>query len=145
MPLEKIIHKRATRRRKLFNGRIECTYYQFLGPKPPSLNGSDPSGADSHREAELSEATAPVSVQQSPVFGGLTEKDQEQAELFATRLRKRAKHLRRWPKRGITCYRLYERDIPELPFVVDRYEDQLHMTEYDRPHERDLGRHAGWL
>lgn len=27
----------SDRRRKLFNGRIECTYYQFPGPKPPSL------------------------------------------------------------------------------------------------------------
>ena len=25
----------ATRRRKLFNGRIECTYYQYAGPRPP--------------------------------------------------------------------------------------------------------------
>ncbi len=32
---ESIVQKRATRRRKLFNGRIECTYYQFLGPRPP--------------------------------------------------------------------------------------------------------------
>jgi len=34
---EKIVQKQATRRRKLFNGRIECCYYQFLGPKPPSM------------------------------------------------------------------------------------------------------------
>ena len=32
---EAIIQKSATRRRKLFNGRMECTYYQFLGPRPP--------------------------------------------------------------------------------------------------------------
>jgi 23S rRNA G2069 N7-methylase RlmK/C1962 C5-methylase RlmI len=29
--------------------------------------------------------------------------------------------------------------------VVDRYEDNLHITEYERPHERDRGRHAAWL
>lgn len=27
---------RCDRRRKLYNGRIECTYYQFQGPKPPN-------------------------------------------------------------------------------------------------------------
>ncbi len=32
---EKLIGRRADRRRKLYNGRIECTYYQFPGPKPP--------------------------------------------------------------------------------------------------------------
>lgn len=34
---EKIVDKRATRRRKLYNGPIECTYYQYLGPKPPRI------------------------------------------------------------------------------------------------------------
>ena len=73
-------------------------------------------------------------------------KDYEQAELFRSRLTKRARHLRRWPTRqGITCFRIYERDIPELPLVVDRYEDHLHITEYERPHERDPARHADWL
>ena len=34
---EKRLRRRATRRRKLFNGKLECTYYQMLGPKPPRL------------------------------------------------------------------------------------------------------------
>jgi hypothetical protein len=32
---ESVIDKTADRRRKLYNGRIECTYYQYPGPKPP--------------------------------------------------------------------------------------------------------------
>ena len=32
---EGLIGKEADRRRKLYNGRIECTYYQYLGPRPP--------------------------------------------------------------------------------------------------------------
>jgi putative N6-adenine-specific DNA methylase len=31
---ERLFRRRADRRRKLYNGRIECTYYQFFGPKP---------------------------------------------------------------------------------------------------------------
>ena len=34
--LEKIIARPADRRRKLYNGRIECTYYQYYGPRPPA-------------------------------------------------------------------------------------------------------------
>lgn len=69
-----------------------------------------------------------------------------QAETFANRLTKLARHLRRLPtKQGITCFRLYERDIPEIPLVVDRYEDHLHLTEYDRPHERSDAEHDAWL
>lgn len=32
---EKHFGRSSERRRKLFNGRIECTYFQFPGPKPP--------------------------------------------------------------------------------------------------------------
>src|SRR4029078_7699422 len=33
--LEDLVGQRATRRRKLYNGSLECTYYQFYGPRPP--------------------------------------------------------------------------------------------------------------
>jgi 23S rRNA (cytosine1962-C5)-methyltransferase len=69
-----------------------------------------------------------------------------QSEEFAARLRKRAKHLRRWPtKQDITCFRLYERDVPEVPLVVDRYEDHLHIGEFERPHDRSDDEHTVWL
>lgn len=32
---ERLFGRRADRRRKLFNSNLECTYYQFFGPKPP--------------------------------------------------------------------------------------------------------------
>ncbi len=70
---------------------------------------------------------------------------EQQATDFANRLRKLARHLRRWPTRGITCFRLYERDIPEIPLVVDRYEDRLHIAEFVRPHNRQPEEHAEWL
>ena len=131
---EQLLQKQADRRRKLYNGRIECTYYQFHGPAPREAGQSEKSS-----DADKSGATLPV-------FGGLNEKAYEQAELFARRLQKRARHLRRWPSRqGITCYRLYDRDIPEIPLVVDRYEDHLHMSEHERPHERDRAQHLDWL
>ena len=39
---ESLFGRRSDRRRKLFNGRIECTYYQFQGPRPPSGERSTP-------------------------------------------------------------------------------------------------------
>ena len=48
--------------------------------------------------------------------------------MFANRLRKNARHLAKWGRRrGISCYRLYDRDIPEFPFVVDYYEGRIHL------------------
>lgn len=33
--LERLWNRPATRRRKLFNAQLACTYYQFIGPPPP--------------------------------------------------------------------------------------------------------------
>jgi len=33
--LERLLGRPADKKRKLYNGRIECHYYQFFGPKPP--------------------------------------------------------------------------------------------------------------
>ena len=32
---ERLFKRRADRRRKLYNGRLECHYFQYLGPRPP--------------------------------------------------------------------------------------------------------------
>src|SRR5688572_19124094 len=162
--LEALVGQQADRRRKLYNGPIECTYYQFHGPRPPRRGGLMlETGAESRdRKHELPidhlrpppSKAEPASVTKSPLseraigpaFGGLLPESKRQAEEFANRLRKRARHLRRWPtRRGITCYRLYERDLPEVPLVVDRYEDALHLAEFARPHERTPAQHADWL
>lgn len=46
-----------------------------------------------------------------------------QAELFANRLKKKYKELRKWARKNrISAYRLYDRDIPEIPFSLDLYE-----------------------
>lgn len=50
-------------------------------------------------------------------------KNEYQAELFANRLRKKYKELRKWARKNrVSCYRLYDRDIPEIPVSVDLYE-----------------------
>lgn len=141
--LEQLVGQEADRRRKLYNGRIQCTYYQFFGPKEVAIQEtrfSEPPGL-SRRDKP---AGSP-SLGTAPAFGGLREEATRQAEEFANRLKKLTRHLRRWPARGITCYRLYERDIPEVPLVVDRYEDALHIAEFERPHERTAAEHADWL
>ncbi len=178
---EKLLGREADRRRKLYNGPIQCTYYQFHGPRPghhappPQLvHTAKPQGDTAKQQGDTAKQQGDTAEQQDhaaeqttddqsqgepnarpsfpstpvirPAFGGLDAKAHEQAEIFANRLTKTARHLRRWPtRRGITCYRLYDRDIPEIPLTVDRYEDHLHMAEVERPHERSLAEHADWL
>jgi 23S rRNA G2069 N7-methylase RlmK/C1962 C5-methylase RlmI len=50
---------------------------------------------------------------------------------FANRLRKNARHLAKWAKRSaVTCWRVYDRDIPELPITVDTYDGALVVNDY---------------
>jgi 23S rRNA (cytosine1962-C5)-methyltransferase len=52
---------------------------------------------------------------------------------FANRLRKNARHLFRWAQqRGLTAFRLYDRDIPEFPYVVEWFDGRVHLVEFPR-------------
>ena len=163
---ERVIGQSADRRRKLYNGRIECQYFQFHGPRPPEMTPDSKRSSVTADDAVKVDDAVPIKTAQTPddserrqekasslsrrpavqpVFGGIDQTARRQADEFRNRLTKRARHLRRWPGRGITCYRLYERDIPEVPLVVDRYDDHLHLAEFNRPHERTIAEHADWL
>ena len=50
-------------------------------------------------------------------------KDDYQATIFCNRLKKNYRRLRKWARKNETsCYRLYDRDIPEIPLAVDVFE-----------------------
>lgn len=52
----------------------------------------------------------------------LNEKNIYQAKLFSNRLLKNYKQIKKWARKNkISCYRLYDRDIPEIPLAVDLY------------------------
>jgi 23S rRNA (guanine2445-N2)-methyltransferase / 23S rRNA (guanine2069-N7)-methyltransferase len=60
------------------------------------------------------------------------------AEYLANRLRKNRRRLaRRLQREGITCYRIYDADLPEYNLVVDVYGDWAHVQEYAAPPEID--------
>lgn len=59
---------------------------------------------------------------------------------FRNRLQKNARHLGRWAEReGLTAWRVYDRDVPAFPFVVERYGPRVHLVEYPRRAQRGPG------
>jgi 23S rRNA G2069 N7-methylase RlmK/C1962 C5-methylase RlmI len=71
---------------------------------------------------------------------------EEQAEMLGNRLAKRYRHLKKWARRcGTDAYRLYDRDIPEIPLVMDFYGGAVSGALYERPYEKDEGEEEGWL
>ncbi len=79
-------------------------------------------------------------------------RDEYQSQLLENRLIKRYKHLKKWAKRnGVSCYRVYDKDIPEIPIAVDLYEEIntarifIHISLYERPYEKDQSEEEVWL
>ncbi len=63
----------------------------------------------------------------------------EHAQGFANRLRKNVRHLSRWAAReDITCWRVYDADLPDYALAIDLYHDLeglrwIHAQEYAPP------------
>ena len=76
----------------------------------------------------------------------MEDKIADQAEMLANRLRKRHRHLQKWARRTDTgAFRLYDRDIPEIPLVLDKYADAVSGALYQRPYEKDEAEEEQWL
>ena len=66
--------------------------------------------------------------------------------MFRNRLEKVYRHLGKQAKRmGITCYRLYDHDLPEFPFCIEIYEQNIYVAEYKRRHGMDEDQHDEWM
>lgn len=67
-------------------------------------------------------------------------------EELANRLRKRQKHLRKWARRrGITCYRLYEKDLPDQPLIIDWYDGDVVLWTLQRKRNETEEQDIEWV
>lgn len=71
---------------------------------------------------------------------------EDKMSMFRNRLLKVTRHLGKQAKRlGISCYRVYDHDMPEFPFCVEFYDDKLYIAEYKRRHSLTTEEHDEWL
>ena len=67
-------------------------------------------------------------------------------QMFRNRLIKVYRHVAKTAKRQeVSCYRIYDHDLPEFPFCIERYEDKLYLAEYQRRHGMTEEEHDQWL
>ncbi len=79
--------------------------------------------------------------------------DKPDVTAFGNRLRKNLAHWQKWARRrGISCYRIYDRDVPQFPFAIDwfgtvspRAETHLHVQEIDTGWQRTDADYTAWL
>lgn len=66
--------------------------------------------------------------------------------MFRNRLEKVYRHLGKMAKKmNISCYRLYDHDLPEFPLCIEIYEQNVYVAEYKRRHNLDETQHDEWL
>ncbi len=127
---------RPAQRIPLMNGPIACRLLELEVRAREAAGPEDRAVVD--QMADVVDAVRPVPAGGRPVA--------DQIGDFRRRLAKRFKHLSKWARRqGIEAFRIYDRDIPEIPLVIDWYAGWLHAAEYDRPHERSDVEHDVWL
>jgi 23S rRNA (guanine2445-N2)-methyltransferase / 23S rRNA (guanine2069-N7)-methyltransferase len=126
---------RPSHRIPLMNGPIACRLLELeMRDRPPA----EPPGERADAVTPFAADAAAASARGRNVA--------DQIGDFRRRLAKRFKHLSKWARRqGIEAFRVYDRDIPEIPLVIDWYAGWLHAAEYDRPHERSDVEHDVWL
>jgi 23S rRNA (guanine2445-N2)-methyltransferase / 23S rRNA (guanine2069-N7)-methyltransferase len=109
---------RASRTHTVWNGGLECRLLRIL--------------------------VAPQSEREPGKLGrGVAHlRDSAGAQMFANRLAKNLKRLRTWAERqGISCFRIYDADMPEYAFAIDLYRvidpeaTWLYVQEYAAPAE----------
>lgn len=70
----------------------------------------------------------------------------DKLQMFSNRLTKVYRHRSKQAKgMGVSCYRLYDRDLPEFPISVDYYEGRLCVSEYRAKHGMTEEEHLEWL
>ncbi|HEX7903957.1 MAG TPA: class I SAM-dependent methyltransferase [Chitinophagaceae bacterium] len=70
----------------------------------------------------------------------------EKIIMFQNRLTKVYRHLSKQAKRQhISCYRIYDHDLPEFPLCIELYGDKLYVAEYKRRHGMTDEEHDEWM
>ena len=95
-------------------------------------------------EGPLQEQDINLAASQSKV-SEISDTTNESMLPLLNRLQKNSRHLGRWAKRnGVSCYRLYDADLPEYSFALDVYQSEIsptvhsyHMQEYQAPKQID--------
>jgi 23S rRNA (guanine2445-N2)-methyltransferase / 23S rRNA (guanine2069-N7)-methyltransferase len=101
--LAKATGLRSSKQYTIFNGAIECKMYC-------------------------------VSLEENKLRDFSKSPHSEQATMLANRLKKNWTHLKKWAQRNhITCFRIYDADLPEYAYAIDWYNGYVVLQEYKAP------------
>lgn len=71
---------------------------------------------------------------------------QDKLLMFENRLLKVFKHRSKLArKQQISCYRIYDKDLPEFPICIELYDNKVYIAEYLSKHGLTEEEHEAWL
>lgn len=109
------INLRARSTYSLYNGALNCQLMNFI-IKPQYSEAIEGRKMHAHANHKVS----------------------AEAEMFVNRLQKNLKRLHNWLKKEqISCFRAYDRDLPEYAVAIDVYEKWVQVQEYKAPDQID--------
>ncbi|MEO0436864.1 MAG: bifunctional 23S rRNA (guanine(2069)-N(7))-methyltransferase RlmK/23S rRNA (guanine(2445)-N(2))-methyltransferase RlmL [Pseudomonadota bacterium] len=122
----KALGLRSHKQLALYNGGkqvflllLDLENNHFRPPSAASVHQTEDSGHDSDSPAEAKALS-------------------DGAQMLVNRLRKNQRRLAKWLKKeAVSCYRIYDADMPEYAVAIDRYGDWLHVAEYQAPSSVD--------
>uniref|UniRef100_UPI0040569FC3 bifunctional 23S rRNA (guanine(2069)-N(7))-methyltransferase RlmK/23S rRNA (guanine(2445)-N(2))-methyltransferase RlmL n=1 Tax=Candidatus Electrothrix sp. TaxID=2170559 RepID=UPI0040569FC3 len=111
--LADMVGVRWQERHRLYNGPLKCRLLTAAAPGPAEESAKRTTGF-------------PFTLQDNdPALP---------AEDFANRLRKNCQRLFPWAgEKNISCFRLYDADLPDYNLAIDVYEQWVHVQEYEPP------------
>lgn len=125
--LGRAVGLRSHRQYRLHSGPIDLSLLLFDLAADNRLSQSYPASSEPPQSAGQSAEPAAGEVAAVPPLS-------EGTVMLVNRLRKNQKRLKPWLKReAVTCYRLYDADIPEYAAAIDVYEGVPHIAEYAPP------------
>ncbi|QVL17431.1 bifunctional 23S rRNA (guanine(2069)-N(7))-methyltransferase RlmK/23S rRNA (guanine(2445)-N(2))-methyltransferase RlmL [Pseudomonas qingdaonensis] len=120
---------RSHKQYAFWNGALPCKLL-LIRVQPDQFVTGERRQPERERGSEPSEPVVSVASEPARLSEG--------GQMFANRLQKNLKQLGKWAKReSVTCYRVYDADMPEYALAIDLYHDWVHVQEYAAPRSID--------
>ena len=131
-------------KKTLRNGPIDCLLASFQTSEVASKVTDNKSTKGKDIQSQNTQEKLAETIAHQPADLESTDLKDYQIEAITpllNRLQKNSKHLRRWTKRNeVSCYRVYDADLPEFSFALDVYQSEVnpavhwyHLQEYQAP------------
>ncbi|WP_150304053.1 bifunctional 23S rRNA (guanine(2069)-N(7))-methyltransferase RlmK/23S rRNA (guanine(2445)-N(2))-methyltransferase RlmL [Pseudomonas saliphila] len=129
---------RSHKQYSLLNGAIPCKLLLMeLIPERFVTGGNPTRNTDRVEPVEAVNNDTPQPVARArpePAAPVTAARLSESAQMFANRLKKNLKIFRKWARQqDISCYRVYDADMPEFAVAIDLYDGWAHVQEYAAP------------